>query len=111
MHLQVSNIEESEKFYVEALELNIVARDTHMLFVSKDSYHHHIGMNIWSGVGLPAPPSNAIGLKYFTLHFTEEEYDRVKENLDRLGFSFSEDNHEITVKDPSGNTIKILISN
>jgi catechol 2,3-dioxygenase len=109
MHLQVSDIEESERFYVEALGLDIVAKDTHMLFVSKDAYHHHIGMNIWSGRGLPAPPENALGLKYFTLHFTEEEYGRAKESLARLGFNFSEDNQEITVEDPSGNNIKILL--
>ncbi|GAB2551472.1 VOC family protein [Gracilibacillus alcaliphilus] len=111
MHLQVSDIEESETFYVEALGLDIVAKDTHMLFVSKDAYHHHIGMNIWSGKGLPAPPKNALGLKYFTLHFTSEEYERAKENLDRLGFKFSEDNQEITVEDPSENSIKIIINN
>lgn len=111
MHLQVSDIEESETFYVEALGLNIVAKDTHMLFVSKDAYHHHIGMNIWSGKGLPAPPENALGLTYFTLHFNEEEYDRAKENLDRLGFKYSEDKKGMKVEDPSGNIIKIILNN
>ncbi|WP_238343543.1 VOC family protein [Gracilibacillus saliphilus] len=111
MHLQVSDIEESERFYVEALGLDIVAKDTHMLFVSKDAYHHHIGMNIWSGKGLPAPPENALGLKYFTIHFTEEEYNSSKANLDRLGFNYSEDNKEMSVEDPSGNTIKIILKN
>ncbi|MBP3953608.1 VOC family protein [Bacillus suaedae] len=109
MHLQVSDIEESETFYVEALGLNIVAKDTHMLFVSKDAYHHHIGMNIWSGKDLPAPPKHALGLKYFTLHFTEDEYDYAKRNLNRLGFKYSEDNKEMSVEDPSGNTIKIIM--
>lgn len=109
MHLQVSDIEESEKFYVEALGLDIVAKDTHMLFVSKDAYHHHIGMNIWSGKGLPSPPKNALGLKYFTLHFNEEEYANAKENLDRLGFNYSEENKEMSVEDPSGNAIKIIV--
>ncbi len=109
MHLQVSDIEESEKFYVEALGLDIVAKDTHMLFVSKDAYHHHIGMNIWAGKGLPAPPENALGLKYFTLHFTEEEYKSAKLNLEQLGYNYREDNYQISVKDPSGNNIKILL--
>ncbi len=109
MHLQVSDIEESEKFYVDILGLDIVAKDNHMLFVSKDAYHHHIGMNIWSGKGLPAPPENALGLKYFTLHFTEEEYFSAKENLDKLGYNYREDNLEISVQDPSGNNIKIVL--
>ncbi|WP_227940069.1 VOC family protein [Alkalihalobacillus deserti] len=109
MHLQVSDLEESEKFYVEALGFDIVSKDTHMLFVSKDAYHHHIGMNTWSGKGLPKPPKNAIGLKYFTLQFTEEEYKNAKANLDHLGYTYREDNHEIAVEDLSGNNIKILL--
>ncbi|MGM0900384.1 MAG: VOC family protein [Bacillota bacterium] len=109
MHLQVADIEESEKFYVDILGMDIVAKDTHMLFVSKDAYHHHIGMNIWSGKGLPAPPENALGLKYFTLHFTKEEYNSAKANLDHLRYKYLENNQEITVEDPSGNKIKIFI--
>ncbi len=109
IHLQISDIEESERFYVEALGLDIVAKDTHMLFVSKDAYHHHIGMNIWAGKGLPTPPENALGLKYFTLHFTKEEYNSAKANLDHLKYNYMEDNQTIIVDDPSGNRIKILI--
>ncbi|SDP93821.1 catechol 2,3-dioxygenase [Litchfieldia salsa] len=109
MHLQVSDIEESEIFYVEILGLNIVAKENHMLFVSKDAYHHHIGMNIWAGKGLSAPPKHALGLKYFTLHFTEEEYKSAKANLDHLNYNYLENSQEITVEDPAGNTIKLLI--
>lgn len=108
MHLQISDIEESEKFYVEALGFNIVAQDALMLFVSKDAYHHHIGMNMWAGRGLPSPPDHALGLKVFTLHFTEEEYQSAKTGLDQLGYSYSEENQEISVEDPSGNSIKII---
>ncbi|MEH7381844.1 VOC family protein [Bacillus sp. JJ1533] len=109
MHLQVSNIEEAEKFYVDALGFNVVARDTQMLFVSKDDYHHHIGMNTWAGVGLPKPPENALGLRFYTTHFTKEEYTQAKSQLTKLGFSFSEDNNVITTEDPSGNQLKIIL--
>lgn len=111
IHLQVSDIEESEEFYVDALGLDIVAKDAHMLFVSKDAYHHHIGMNIWSGKGLPAPPQNALGLNYFTLHFTEEEYRSAKTKLDQLGYEYKEDEQGMIVEDPAENTIKLVIKN
>ncbi|MEH7237791.1 VOC family protein [Bacillus sp. JJ1562] len=109
MHLQVSNIEESEKFYVDALGFNVVARDSQMLFVSKDDYHHHIGMNTWAGEGLPKPPDNALGMRYYTTHFTQEEYDQAISQLTKLGFSFTEENNVITTEDPSGNQIKIIL--
>ncbi|MDX8045287.1 VOC family protein [Gracilibacillus sp. S3-1-1] len=107
MHLQVANIEESEKFYVDTLGFDIVAKDTHMLFVSKDRYHHHIGMNIWAGKGLPQPPANALGLKHFTFAFTDEEYQDAKQLLEQNGYHFEEHEQSLTVVDPAGNNIKI----
>ncbi|MEH7345084.1 VOC family protein [Bacillus sp. JJ1532] len=110
MHLQVSNIEDSEKFYVDALGFDVVSKDSQMLFVSKDDYHHHIGMNTWAGKGLPSPPENALGLKYYTTHFTEDEFNNAKSELKRLGFPFTEEDNVISTEDPSGNQIKIVLT-
>ncbi|MEH7388330.1 VOC family protein [Bacillus sp. JJ1521] len=109
MHLQVSNIEKSEEFYVDALGFNVVSKDAQKLFVSKDDYHHHIGMNTWAGEGLPKPPENALGLRFYTTHFTSEEYNQAKLQLKNLGFSYTEENDVITTEDPSGNQIKIIL--
>ena len=51
MHLQVSDLKDSETFYVDALGFDIKTKDTGYLFVAKDNYHHHIGMNVWAGPG------------------------------------------------------------
>ena len=37
------------------------------LFVSAGGYHHHVGLNTWSGEGAPAPPDGARGLRHFEL--------------------------------------------
>ncbi|WP_166245891.1 VOC family protein [Paenibacillus turpanensis] len=108
MHLQVTSIAESEKFYIDALGFDILAKDTHMLFVSKDAYHHHIGMNTWEGQGLPQPPEHALGLKQFTIHFTEEEFLHATSQLDQLGYVYRENNQQIEVTDPSGNKLRIV---
>jgi catechol 2,3-dioxygenase len=110
MHLQVSNIEDSEKFYVDALGFDVVSKDAQMLFVSKDDYHHHIGMNTWAGKGLPKPPENALGLQYYTTHFTEDEFNKAKSELKRLRFPYTEENDVISTEDPSGNHIKIVLT-
>lgn len=109
MHLQVSSIVESERFYIDALGFDIVAKDANMLFVSKDAYHHHIGMNTWEGQGIPQPPEHALGLKQFTIHFTEEEFHHAKSQLDHLGYLYRMSNHQIEVTDPSGNKLRIVV--
>lgn len=111
MHLQATDLEVSEKFYVEALGFEIVAQDSNMLFVSKDGYHHHIGMNTWLGTGIPEPPKNALGLKYFTFYLTEEEYKAAKTGLKKGNFPFEEHNQNIIAKDPSGIELKLILKN
>lgn len=111
MHLQASDLEASKKFYVEALGFDVVAQDSQMLFVSKDAYHHHIGMNTWAGKGIPEPPENALGLNHFTFHLTREEFKEAKAGLAKANFQFVEDNQTITVKDPSGNKLNLILKN
>ncbi|PSL36304.1 catechol 2,3-dioxygenase [Planomicrobium soli] len=111
MHLQASDLEASKKFYVEALGFDIVAQDSHMLFVSKDAYHHHIGMNTWAGTGIPKPPENALGLMHFTFHLNQDEYEAAKNGLTKANFQFQENDQTITTEDPSGIKLKLILKN
>ena len=54
MHLQVADIGESEAFYAGELGLDVTVRSyPGALFLSRDGYHHHVGVNTWAGAGLP----------------------------------------------------------
>jgi catechol 2,3-dioxygenase len=37
------------------------------LFVAAGGYHHHLGLNTWTGIGAPPPPEHAVGLRSFTI--------------------------------------------
>ena len=110
MHLQVAELEKTEQFYVEGLGFDITSKKDGSLFISKDRYHHHIGLNTWSGLNIPAPPENARGLKKFKFFFTKEELDEAKVQLTKLGFAFEGNTDTITVQDPSGNTIELIVT-
>ena len=66
-------------------------------------------MNIWGGKGIPAPPANAKGLKYYTINVTETEWKEVRENLLAEDIHFEEKENVIDVNDPSGMGLKITI--
>ncbi|WP_419960951.1 VOC family protein [Psychrobacillus sp. BM2] len=108
MHLQASELEITEQFYVEGLGFTITKKGNGSLFLSKDHYHHHVALNTWSGTGLPAPPPNSRGLKQFTIIFTKEEIEETISQLKRLEFPFEEADGSIIVKDPSGNKLHIM---
>lgn len=108
MHLHVADLAEAEKFYCEGLGFTVVCHFPGALFVSTGGYHHHIGLNIWNGVGAPPKSPNSAGMNWFTVVYPDEEARR--QTLERLkvfgaeGIAVGED---VMVEDPSG--IRILL--
>lgn len=63
VHLHVSDLKTSEEFYHGLLGFDVTQRSyPGALFLSAGGYHHHIGVNVWAGRGVPPPPPEAAGL-------------------------------------------------
>lgn len=63
VHLKVSDLERSLKFYCEILGFNLTQRyGKSAAFVSAGGYHHHIGLNTWESKGGSPPARNSTGL-------------------------------------------------
>jgi len=68
VHLHVAELPPSEAFYAGELGLDVTVRSYQgALFLSRDGYHHHIGLNTWQGEGAPPPPPGSRGLEDFEL--------------------------------------------
>jgi len=111
IHLNVAELAKTEEFYVKGLGLNVVNRyKDQALFLSSMNYHHHVAVNIWNGLGAPAPLHNSVGLDTFTLHFPNEEARlQVVTNLKGIGAVVEEGNSLIITEDPSGNRIELVL--
>lgn len=88
VHLSVRDLVETEKFYTNVLDYNVVTRyGPSALFISTGKYHHHIGLNTWHSQGRPALPADAVGLMSYTTVLEDEAYaEQVKTNLLAAGF-------------------------
>ncbi|RSD24970.1 VOC family protein [Mesobacillus subterraneus] len=110
IHLHVSELADTEKFYTKGLGFKVVSRyGPQALFISSGKYHHHIGLNTWNGAGAPQPPANSAGLESYTLVFPDQE--SVKATIGRLkdiGASVTEEMGAFVTADPSGNRIKLV---
>ena len=63
VHLKVSELERSIRFYSEVLGFSVTQRiGGSAAFLSADGYHHHIGLNTWESKGAKPPPEYASGL-------------------------------------------------
>src|SRR5438128_4441282 len=68
VHLKVSDLERSLKFYVDVLGFQITTRyGRSAAFLSAGGYHHHIGLNTWESAGGSPPPSTSTGLYHFAI--------------------------------------------
>lgn len=87
VHLQVKDLGKASLFYSDFLGMDIVMKMSSALFMSKNGYHHHLGMNTWQH----AIPSSLGGLI---------SYEIVVDNLDAiLKFLHSQTEYEFKVSD------------
>src|SRR5919201_995342 len=54
VHLNVADLEASERFWCDIVGFDVTVRGyPGALFVSAGGYHHHLGLNTWNGPGAP----------------------------------------------------------
>jgi catechol 2,3-dioxygenase len=105
VHLQVASIPAADAFWVDGVGFDPVVRGfPGALFVSAGGYHHHLGLNTWAGLGAPAPPPGARGLRSFAIVLPDGV--ALQETLERVraaGLEVRDEAGRATVSDPSGN--------
>ena len=112
VHLKVGNIAEAQKFYQDILLFEVMNNRGDALFVSRDKYHHHIGMNTWESLGAGKRTKNSYGLRSFELqYFNKYTYEQVRSNLRRNTIPVEYRDGSIEVSDPWGNIIIITLTN
>jgi catechol 2,3-dioxygenase len=89
LHLRVTNLERSDDFYRQALQLQLTQGSfPGARFLAADGYHHHLGLNHW---GRPTQPANpgATGLALAT-------------------FACAHASAPAIVRDPDGNGVELI---
>ncbi|MBD2861680.1 VOC family protein [Paenibacillus oceani] len=109
IHLHVSDLNRTWKFYGGVLGFDLVARmGNAALFVSAGGYHHHIGLNVWAGVGAPTPPDHAVGLSYYDVVIPDrQELEATINRVRSTGIPVQEHDGGWMLKDPSGIGIRL----
>jgi len=112
IHLHVGDLAVSRAFYCDVLGFDLVAdvaKTMGAYFISAGGYHHHIGMNIWAGIGAPPAPANATGLGFFTIAVpTSEELVRLAGKLDEAGFAVERERDFLRTTDPNGIELRLV---
>ena len=106
IHLRVADVKATGEFYTKVLGFDAMADMGSALFVSAGGYHHHIGMNVWAGMGVPAPTSDAARLvRYEILLPDDASLGAVLERIKAAGIVPVQQAAGWSVQDPSHNGI------
>lgn len=72
VHLKVSDLERSVKFYTDVLAFDVTTRmEDSAAFLSFGGYHHHLGLNTWHSRGRPPSSRHSTGLYHFAILFPD----------------------------------------
>ncbi|MFN8534526.1 MAG: VOC family protein [Dehalococcoidia bacterium] len=108
VHLQVGDVDEARRFYVDTIGFDLTARWPGAVFASADGYHHHLGLNSWRSKGGPRPPANAAGLRYFTIELPDDDARRaLASRLEEAGVAVVHEGGALLFGDPWGNGIVV----
>lgn len=114
VHLKVSDIERSLKFYRDILGFEITQRyGESAVFISAGGYHHHIGLNTWHSKGSGPAPVNGVGLYHTAIVYpTKRDLADIVRRLESVSYPLTgASDHGVSLaiylNDPDGNGVEL----
>ncbi|RIX99189.1 VOC family protein [Aureimonas flava] len=103
VHLQTGSVALSERFYTDALGLELTQAMPSAAFLSSGGYHHHVAANVWNSRGAPPRDPAATGLRGFEILARDEAaFERAEAAVLRSGATAARAREAIHLTDPSG---------
>jgi catechol 2,3-dioxygenase len=114
VHLKVSDIERSVRFYRDVLGFDLVQRmGEGAAFLSAGGYHHHLGLNTWESRGGSPPPAGSTGLFHVAIRYPDrralaDAYARLRAaGVPLEGAADHGVSEALYLRDPDGNGVEL----
>jgi catechol 2,3-dioxygenase len=115
LHLRVTDLERSTRFYHQklGLDISIDMSENGVMFLSTGGYHHRIALNTWYSLGGRGHQTLDLGLDSFVLNIPKDDHG--KEFLNGLKIRFEDgkmdnEKNEFSTLDPDGIEVKIVMA-
>jgi len=113
VHLQVADVDATERFYAGVLGFDIMAHlGDQATFLSAGGYHHHLGGNTWNSRGASPPPPGAAALRHAEVVVPDDdELQRVAGRVADAGQDPEpQADGGVLVRDPSQNALLVRVA-
>lgn len=112
VHFHVSDLDKARAFYCDVLGFELTAHyGGAALFISAGGYHHHIGLNVWAGIGVPNTPRDAAGMEDYKIELpSREALEEVVSRIREAGLQVEQRDSTYAVQDPSDIWIRLVVA-
>ena len=111
LHLHVGDVEQAIGFYGGLVGFETQVNLGSAAFLSAGGYHHHLGVNVWRGRGVAAPPAHTVGLRHWTVRLPRrDDVSAVRARLERAGVPVVATDLGFEVDDPWSTRLRVEAS-
>ncbi len=110
MHLHVGDLPTALAFYRDVVGFQVMSLLPSAGFVSAGGYHHHVAVNTWRGEGVGPAPSDAVGLRHFTVLVPSAgDLEALRARLAASGVRYDDRADGLLARDPAGNALVLAV--
>ncbi len=102
LHLHVGDVGVALGFYRDLVGFEVMTDFGSAAFVAAGGYHHHLGLNVWRGAGVPPAPAGAVGLERWTVRIGAESLAALRARLEAAGVAIAGAGDGFVARDPWG---------
>jgi catechol 2,3-dioxygenase len=100
VHLHVGDIERALAFYRDVIGFEVMTLLDSAAFIAAGGYHHHLGLNVWRGRGVPPAPAGVVGLRHWTIVLPAADAAALRERAVAAGAPSEDRPDGLLVRDP-----------
>ena len=102
LHMHVGDVPEALAYWRDVIGFEVMTDMGSAAFVAAGGYHHHLGLNVWRGQGVPPVPADVVGLDHWTVNIDRAAIAALRERLERAEVPFRADGEGLLTTDPWG---------
>lgn len=107
VHLQVGDLDATERFYAGLLGFDVTCRYPGALFLGSGGYHHQLAGNIWNSRGAPVRAEGTTGLAEVELCMRGDASTAVRSRCREAGLADGEGPDGFVLRDPGGTRLRL----
>lgn len=102
LHMHVGDVGEALAYWRDVIGFEVMTDMGSAAFLAAGGYHHHLGLNVWRGQGLPPAPEDAVGLDHWTVNIDAAAIAELRGRLEQAGAAFEPVGDGLLSTDPWG---------